>query len=160
MNLMYHLFSGDIARMNQVYDLKPLEWRRDQLIKRLEQFKEILDKEFTELQDIQIAADRPGEDESVMVQRTVVDMADLLSDIIVYCASEAMRWNIPLGDTLRIVMMSNFSKLGADGLPIKNPVTDKFEKGPNYWKPEPSIHALLFPQPLSNGGEQNLSEGV
>lgn len=39
-------------------------------------------------------------------------------------------------------MDSNESKLGADGNPIYD-ANGKFLKGPNYWKPEPRIKALL-----------------
>ena len=39
-------------------------------------------------------------------------------------------------------MDSNESKLGADGNPIYDG-NGKFLKGPNYWKPEPKIKALL-----------------
>jgi predicted HAD superfamily Cof-like phosphohydrolase len=140
---MYANFNGDIRRMNVTYDLKQLDVTdHAAVVKRLEQFKEILDKEFTELVDIQIAADAPGDNTPERLLTTRVDMADLLDDIIVYCASEKLRWRIP-PQTLEVVMQSNFSKLGLDGKPIKNPVTDKFEKGPNYWKPEPAIRELL-----------------
>ncbi len=141
---MYPAFNDDIARMNSVYQLNTIAYNHAAFAKRLEQFKEILDKEFTELTDIQIGHDKPGEDQSVAVRRTVVDMADLLADIIVYCTSEARRWNIPLCTVVRHVMESNFSKLGEDGQPIKNPKTDKFEKGPHYWSPEPGIYRIMF----------------
>lgn len=39
-------------------------------------------------------------------------------------------------------MDSNESKLGADGNPIYD-ANGKFLKGPNYWKPELRIKALL-----------------
>ena len=48
----------------------------------------------------------------------------------------------PLEDVLDIIMDSNESKLGADGKPIYD-ANGKFLKGPNYWKPEPKIRALL-----------------
>lgn len=141
---MYPTFQSDIERMNSVYQLAPIPMDHAAMVKRLEQFKEILDKEFTELVDIQIDHDKPGEDQLVACRRTMVGMADLLNDIIVYCASEGKRWNIPMAQVLELVMQSNFSKLGADGLPIKNLATDKFEKGQNYWKPEPMIYVMLF----------------
>lgn len=149
---MYMNFSGDIRRMNAVYELLPLNVRdHASVVKRLEQFKEILDKEFTELVDIQIAADRPGDQTDEALLTTRVDMADILGDIIVYCASEALRWQIPLPQVLEVIMASNFSKLGEDGKPIKNPVTDKFEKGPNYWKPEPRIRDMLILMDMGRG---------
>ena len=43
---------------------------------------------------------------------------------------------------LLIAVDSNESKLGADGKPIYD-ANGKFLKGPNYWKPEPKIQALL-----------------
>ena len=72
----------------------------------------------------------------------LVMLADLLGDIVVYCHSEAMKYGIPLEAVLDIIMDSNESKLGADGQPIYN-ADGKFLKGPNYWKPEPKIKALL-----------------
>jgi len=73
----------------------------------------------------------------------LVEIADLLGDIVVYCRSEALKYGIPLEGVLDIIMDSNESKLGADGLPIYNE-DGKFLKGPNYWRPEPMIRALLL----------------
>lgn len=141
--MTYPTFLTDISRMNQVYDLKPVDLSSYSAIcKRLEQFETILGNEFEELNDI-MDGQRAINSQEATQQRTRVELADLLADIIVYCASEAQRWNIPLAESLEIVMLSNFSKLGADGLPIKNPKTDKFEKGPNYWKPEPYLQLLI-----------------
>ena len=61
---------------------------------------------------------------------------------MVYCRSEALKYGLPLEDVLDIIMDSNESKLGADGKPIYD-ANGKFLKGPNYWKPEPKIKALL-----------------
>ena len=69
-------------------------------------------------------------------------IADLLGDVIVYCRSEALKYGLPLEDVLDVIMDSNESKLGADGNPIYDG-NGKFLKGPNYWKPEPKIKALL-----------------
>lgn len=72
----------------------------------------------------------------------LTDMADWLGDNQVYCASEMAKFGIPQKETLRIIMSSNFSKLGPDG----NPIYDehgKVQKGPMYWKPEPQIKAML-----------------
>lgn len=71
-----------------------------------------------------------------------VAIADLLGDIIVYCRSEALKYGLPLEEVLDVIMDSNESKLGADGKPIYD-ANGKFLKGPNYWKPEPKIKALL-----------------
>ena len=51
-------------------------------------------------------------------------------------------FGIGLTPILQIIMESNKSKLGADGQPIYDG-NGKFLKGPNYWKPEPKIRALL-----------------
>ena len=75
-------------------------------------------------------------------------LADLLGDIQVYCASEMSKFGLPLDDVLGIIMQSNFSKLGADGNPIYDE-RGKVQKGPNYWKPEPKIQALLASGNLS-----------
>jgi predicted HAD superfamily Cof-like phosphohydrolase len=69
-------------------------------------------------------------------------LADLLGDIQVYCASEMAKFGLPLDQVLAIIMQSNFSKLGADGLPIYDE-RGKVMKGPGYWKPEPKIQAML-----------------
>jgi len=71
-----------------------------------------------------------------------VAIADLLGDIIVYCRSEALKYGLPLEEVLDVIMDSNESKLGADGRPIYD-ANGKFLKGPNYWRPEPRIKALL-----------------
>ena len=71
-----------------------------------------------------------------------VAIADLLGDIIVYCRSEALKYGLPLEAVLEVIMDSNESKLGADGRPVYD-ANGKFLKGPNYWKPEPRIKALL-----------------
>lgn len=112
---------------------------RDYFQTRLQSFKIILGKEVKEIDDaIEHAVAKDVEDIDVLVE-----MADLLGDIIVYCTSEAARYGIPMPEVLSIIMDSNFSKLGADGLPIYD-ADGKVEKGPFYWKPEPKIKALLL----------------
>ena len=69
-------------------------------------------------------------------------LADLLGDIQVYCASEMAKFGLPLDQVLAIIMQSNFSKLGADGKPIYDE-RGKVMKGPDYWKPEPKLQAML-----------------
>lgn len=73
----------------------------------------------------------------------LTDLADLLGDLMVYCASEMVRYGIPINETLRIIMDSNFSKLDENGNPLYD-ATGKVMKGPNYWKPEPKIMAMLL----------------
>lgn len=70
------------------------------------------------------------------------DLADWLGDIQVYAQSEMAKWGLPILATLEIIMQSNMSKLGADGLPIVDD-TGKVGKGPNYWKPEPKLREML-----------------
>jgi hypothetical protein len=52
------------------------------------------------------------------------------------------RPSLPADVVDRLIMDSNESKLGADGRPIYD-ANGKFLKGPNYWRPEPRIKALL-----------------
>lgn len=54
----------------------------------------------------------------------------------------AETFGLPMSSVLRIIMESNFSKLGADGLPIYDS-DNKVQKGSNYWKPEPKIKEML-----------------
>lgn len=140
--MTYSTFTADIERMNQVYELPVIVVVGD-MKDRLPKFYSILKEECEEIEDIgsfvgNIDNDLGREDKIA----AKVAMADLLGDIIVYCASEAVRWGIPLSDVLQIIMASNFSKLDADGKPIKDE-RGKFLKGPNYWKPEPLITAVL-----------------
>ncbi|MHA0110778.1 hypothetical protein ACXYUI_27030, partial [Klebsiella pneumoniae] len=72
----------------------------------------------------------------------LTELSDWLGDLVVYCASEAQRWGLPLDRILSVIMQSNFSKLGADGKPFYDE-RGKVMKGPNYWKPEPRIQELL-----------------
>ena len=104
---------------------------------RLKKFKATLLDEVQEIDEI-IDAAQNGADQLPIA----VAIADLLGDIIVYCRSEALKYGLPLEDVLEIIMDSNESKLGADGKPIYDS-NGKFLKGPNYWKPEPKILALL-----------------
>lgn len=122
-----------IRRMNQMYDLPISEVPIPASLTKLVNFKSILAEETEELGDILVISDE--------IDR-IVALADLLADIIVYCKSEALKFGIPIDEVFDIVMESNFSKLGADGLPIKDE-RGKFLKGPNYWKPEPKIKELI-----------------
>jgi predicted HAD superfamily Cof-like phosphohydrolase len=75
-------------------------------------------------------------------EEVLTDISDWLLDLLIYCGTEAAKYGLPSAEILQIIMQSNFSKLGADGKPIK----DEFgtvKKGPNYWKPEPKIMELL-----------------
>ena len=109
-------------------------------VRMLDFFGTILQKELDEWKDIDRKAREVGSHEDVL--DALVDLADLLCDIQVYCASEMARFGLPNNEVLKIIMDSNFSKLGADGQPIYDE-NGKVCKGPGYWQPEPVIKALL-----------------
>lgn len=141
-------FVAAIDKMNRTYRREcrdiphlPHDWRV-----RLDKFfGKTLQDELNEYQAITgLPLDTPPE-------MVLTYIADLLCDIIVYCASECRKYGIPPSAVLQIIMASNESKLGADGQPIIEEETGKFLKGPNYWKPEPLILALL----QQIGGEGN-----
>ena len=132
-------FANRIVAMNAMYKL-PIQVSPVLPIDpadRLRKFKTTLMDEVHEIDDIVAACER--KDSSIDV---LVAVADLLGDVIVYCRSEALKFGIPLEDVLTIIMDSNESKLDVDGKPIYDE-NGKFLKGPNYWKPEPKIKALL-----------------
>ena len=104
---------------------------------RLAKFKATLLDEVHEIDDI-VALARNG----AGALDIAVAIADLLGDIMVYCRSEALKYGLPLEEVLDLIMDSNESKLGGDGKPIYD-ANGKFLKGPNYWRPEPKIKALL-----------------
>lgn len=107
-------------------------------VDRLTAFKIILSEELNEIDPIIAEAGNPDYDK----MSVLTNLADLLGDIQVYCASEMAKFGIPLDHTLAIIMQSNFSKLGADGLPIYDE-RGKVLKGPDYWKPEPKLREML-----------------
>ena len=141
-------FLADIIKMNRMYELPvneaPTLRIGQPLIQRLRNFKSILGKELDEMDDvIQMAAllttahpDAPTELE------VLTALADLLGDIQVFAVSEMVKFGLPPHATLKLIMESNFSKLGANGEVIKDE-EGKFLKGPNYWKPEPKISVML-----------------
>ena len=132
-------FKDRIHAMNEMYKL-PINTTPTLLedpASRLKKFKATLMDEVHEIDEI-IQKIEDGEPE-IDVK---VAIADLLGDVIVYCRSEALKYGLPLEDVLDIIMDSNESKLGSDGKPIYDQ-NGKFLKGPNYWKPEPKIKALL-----------------
>ena len=132
-------FAQRIAAMNAMYKL-PAGDRPSvpaDVADRLVKFKATLLDEVHEIDEIVQLSKNGGAPIDVAVA-----LADLLGDIMVYCRSEALKYGLPLEDVLDIIMDSNESKLGADGKPIYD-ANGKFLKGPNYWKPEPKIKALL-----------------
>lgn len=136
-------FRERIVAMNAMYKLpiheKPVV--PVDVADRLKKFKSTLLDEVQEIDEI-IDAAQKGVDQL----HIAVAIADLLGDVIVYCRSEALKYGLPLEEVLDIIMDSNESKLGADGKPIYDS-NGKFLKGPNYWKPEPEIKALLAAMP-------------
>jgi len=132
-------FALRIAAMNAMYKLPANDQPvlPEDVAGRLTKFKATLMDEVHEIDEIVALAEKGAPQIDVLVA-----MADLLGDVIVYCRSEALKYGLPLEDVLDVIMDSNESKLGADGRPIYD-ANGKFLKGPNYWKPEPKIKALL-----------------
>ena len=134
-------FLEDIKKFNGIYKLPvsatPTLDVGVPAAERMLAFKDILMEEVHEMDEI-IAAQQAGKDPLEVLTM----LADLLGDIQVYCASEMAKFGLPLDQILSIIMQSNFSKLGADGLPIYDE-RGKVMKGPNYWKPEPKLQAML-----------------
>ncbi|MBS1132848.1 MAG: pyrophosphatase [Proteobacteria bacterium] len=132
-------FALRIAAMNAMYKLPANDHPvlPEDVVGRLTKFKATLMDEVHEIDQI-VEMARQGSPRIDLL----VAMADLLGDIIVYCRSEALKYGLPLEEVLDVIMDSNESKLGADGKPIYD-ANGKFLKGPDYWKPEPRIEALL-----------------
>jgi len=132
-------FAQRIAAMNAMYKL-PANDRPTlpaDVVDRLAKFKATLLDEVHEIDEIVGLAKSGGAPADIAVA-----IADILGDIMVYCRSEALKYGLPLEEVLDIIMDSNESKLDANGNPIYD-ANGKFLKGPNYWKPEARIKALL-----------------
>ena len=141
-------FAARIAAMNAMYKL-PANDRPTlpaDTAGRLARFKTTLMDEVHEIDEIVALAQNAAAAADIAVA-----IADVLGDIIVYCRSEALKYGIPLEAVLDIIMDSNESKLGADGKPIYD-ANGKFLKGPDYWKPEPKIKALLAARGIDVAG--------
>ena len=132
-------FAQRIAAMNAMYKLPAHDspMLPADVPERLVKFKATLLDEVHEIDAI-VALARDG----AAPVEVAVAIADVLGDIIVYCRSEALKYGLPLEEVLDVIMDSNESKLDANGKPIYDG-NGKFLKGPNYWKPEPKIRALL-----------------
>ena len=131
-----------IKKFNEMYGLESND--RPSLLssERIARFRSILHEEIEEgieLEENMKKNDTDGQQKNLEV---LTELSDWLGDIIVYCASEARRWGIPLEPVLKIIMESNFSKLDANGQPIYDS-RGKVLKGPNYWKPEAKIAEVL-----------------
>jgi len=127
-------FAEKIKKFNEMYGVESNDTFKNLGGERLRQFHDILSEELNEIWDIEI--------DNTQDIEVAVSLADLLGDLIVYCASECRRWGIPMEQVLNIIMDSNFSKLGDDGLTSKDE-RGKILKGNSYWKPEPKIKQLL-----------------
>ena len=140
-------FNQRIALMNAMYKL-PANTQPtlpSNVAERLVKFKTTLLDEVHEIDDIAAMVEQGAAPADVLVA-----IADLLGDVMVYCRSEALKYGLPLEGVLDVIMDSNESKLGADGKPIYD-TNGKFLKGPNYWKPEPRIKALLESRGIKQG---------
>ena len=156
-------FSDDIIEFNKMYKL-PVATKPslDQLgttpLDRLKNFKNILAEELDEidiiLKELEYQQNPDASDRmNAMVLSDIeilTSLADLLGDIQVYCASEMTKFGLPVDKVLEIIMKSNFSKMGADGKPIYDE-RGKLQKGPNYWKQEPKLQAMLTTLTLGPG---------
>lgn len=153
---MYKGFNEDIVKMNKMFDLpvkQSIELDKN-LATKLYKLHNTLTDEVNELLDITKVLDKPlitenvntGEIFKIAHPPVTIDhyvaLADLLGDMIVYCASEANKHGIHLPDVLRAIMRSQWSKLGANGEVIKDE-NGKFLKGENYQPPEEAIKMLL-----------------
>lgn len=132
-------FSDSIKEFNKLYKL-PVNEKPSLLgVERLENFKKVLIEEVNEVDEIiekykTVESSLSDEDKVELL----TSLSDWLGDMVVYINSESTKHGIDLNETLKIIMQSNFSKLGADGKPIYDE-RGKVMKGPNYWKPEPKI---------------------
>jgi NTP pyrophosphatase (non-canonical NTP hydrolase) len=147
---MKKTFAERIAAMNAMYKLPASESPSlpANVADRLVKFKATLLDEVHEIDEIVALSKNGGTPADVAVA-----IADVLGDIMVYCRSEALKYGLPLEDVLDVIMDSNESKLGADGKPIYD-ANGKFLKGPNYWKPEPRIKALLEERGIASQGRE------
>lgn len=145
-------FSEDIKKFNGIYKLPvnatPTLDVGVPAAERMAAFKDILLEEVHEIDEI-ISAQQAGKDPLEVLTM----LADLLGDIQVYCASEMAKFGLPLDQVLSIIMQSNFSKLGVDGMPIYDE-RGKVMKGPNYWKPEPKLQAMLTEMTTTNSSSK------
>ena len=130
-------FNDRIAKFNETYGLGVFS--EPELPGRLQNFLKIIKEEVEEgdelLEKIQTG--------HISYLDALVELADWLGDLQVFCASEMLRHDLPIATVLDIIMDSNDSKLGADGNPIYDE-RGKVQKGPEYWKPEPKIVQLLI----------------
>jgi len=142
-----------ISNFNEMYKLPKNDKPVLLGVERLENFKKVLMEEVNEVDEIILKYKEIEKNGGVSDDKKIellTEMSDWLGDMVVYIASESAKHGIDLDETLKIIMQSNFSKLGADGKPIYDE-RGKVLKGPNYWKPEPKISDLLKEKINLNG---------
>ena len=123
-NLMYNLPVADVPTLRKI----------GPLTKRLKDFKKTLSEEVDEIDDIV----EGGEEIDILVQ-----IADLLGDICIYCFSESAKYGIPLDEViLDAIVASNLSKKNEDGSVSYNE-QGKLLKGNLFFPPEPKIKEIL-----------------
>lgn len=125
-------FMLDIMAMNKMYEL-PINTTPKPPTQ-----QELIDFYITLSDELKEILTTPTQPPTQSPTDSLVPLADVLADIVVYCFSQALKHGLNIDEHLRIVMASNFSKLGPDGQPIKNE-QGKFLKGPNYFPPEPKL---------------------
>lgn len=130
-----------IKKFNEIYKLPINEKPTLISAERLENFKSVLLEEVNEIDDIleKYKKENLTEEEKLEI---LTHLSDWLGDLVVYITSESTKHGIDLDETLKIIMQSNFSKLGQDGKPIYDE-RGKVMKGPNYWRPEEKIKQML-----------------
>lgn len=137
-------FLNDIKKFNTIYE-QPINSKPTLLgVAQLEKFKSIISEEVSEVDEI---IKLYKEKENNMTEENKLEilthLSDWFGDIVVYVSNEALKHGIPLDETLKIIMQSNFSKLDENGKVIKDE-RGKVLKGPNYWKPEEKIKKMLI----------------
>jgi predicted HAD superfamily Cof-like phosphohydrolase len=130
-------FLKDIEKFNEMYRLPNNTTPTNLGPERAHNFKKILLEEVEEGEQLAMNLEDKGFDLD-----TQAELADWLGDIIVYCASEARRWGIPMDKTLEIIMESNFSKLDSAGQPVYDE-RGKVLKAESYWRPETKLKTML-----------------
>ena len=131
-----------IKKFNEIYKL-PINEKPTLLgVERLQNFKSVLLEEVQEINETIEKYNRSKNFTKEQEIELLTELADWFGDMVVYITSEATKHGIDLDETLKIIMQSNFSKLGKDGKPIYDE-RGKVMKGPNYWKPEPKIREFL-----------------
>ena len=143
--MAHNEFYSLIEKFNEMYKLDSNDRPTLLPAERISNFQDILKEEVNEGSEIvekYQTKSNYGALSAADKNEILTEMSDWLGDIVVYCASEARRWGIPLQEVLAVIMDSNFSKLDENGKPIYDN-RGKVMTGPNYWRPEEKISELL-----------------